>query len=121
MASILLLGLDQDLADSLSLVLRRLSHEVTLTNSVAAALKDRRAQIIFAAGDGSGYREMVQKLTTHRREAAVILVNRFPEDARWLDALELGAADYCGAPFETTQIRWLVEGALHGLRTAAAA
>jgi hypothetical protein len=63
---------------------------------------------------------MVQKLTTKRRDAAVILVNRFPEDARWLDALELGAADYCGAPFETTQVRWVVEGALYGLSKAAA-
>jgi hypothetical protein len=48
------------------------------------------------------------------------VVNRFPENARWLDALELGAADYCGAPFENVQIDWLVNGALKGLQQAAA-
>src|SRR4051794_28524103 len=102
MTSILLLGLDNDLAESLSLVLRRLSHEVILTNSLPACLRDRRASIVFVGGDGPRYREIVQKLTAERTDAAVILVNRFPEDERWLDALESGAADYCGAPFEST-------------------
>jgi len=121
MASILLLGLEKDLAEPLASVLRRLSHDVTLTNSLSASLRDKQARIVFAAGDCPQYREIVQKLTAKRPDAAVILVNRFPEGRRWLDALELGAADYCGAPFETTQIRWLVDGALHGSRRAAAA
>ena len=120
MASILLPGLDNDLAEPLSLVLRQLTHEVIVTNSLQASMRELRARIVFVAGDGPHYREIVQKLTAKRHEAAVILVNRFPEDKRWLDALELGAADYCGAPFETTQIQWLVDGALHGLRKAAA-
>ena len=120
MASILLLGLDHDMAEQLALVLRQLSHEVTVTNSLAASLRDRIARVIFAAGDCPRYREIVQKLTSKRPDAAVILVNRHPDDGRWLDALELGASDYCGAPFETAQIRWLVEGALHGLAMAAA-
>jgi len=120
MASILLLGLEKDLSDSLSQVLRRLSHQVMITNSLTVALRDKRARIVFVAGDGPDYREIVQNLTAERPDTAVILVNRFPEDARWLDALELGAADYCGAPFETIQVQWLVDGALHGLRKAAA-
>ena len=120
MASILMLGLDHDMAERLSQVLRGLSHDVIITNSLAESLRDRTARVIFAAGDSPRYREIVQKLTSKRPDAAVILVNRHPDDGRWLDALELGAADYCGAPFETAQIRWLVEGALHGLaRTAA--
>jgi DNA-binding NtrC family response regulator len=120
MSSILLLGLENDLAEPLAAVLRQLRHDVTVTNSLGATLRDRRARIVFAAGDCPRYREIVQKLTSTRPDAAVILVNRFPEDERWLDALELGAADYCGAPFETIQIQWLVEGALHGLSKAAA-
>ena len=120
MASILLLGLDKDLAEPLARVLLRLSHDVTVTNSLAMSLRDRRARIVFAAGDCPRYREIVQKLTGKRPDAAVILVNRFPEDGRWLDALELGAADYCGAPFERIQIQWLVDGALNGLSKAAA-
>jgi hypothetical protein len=31
-----------------------------------------------------------------------------PDPAQWLNALEAGAADYCGAPFETVQVRWIM-------------
>ena len=112
MASILLLGLENDLAEPLAVVLRRLAHDVTVTNSLAQSLRDRGASIVFAGGDGPRYREIVRKLTGERPDAAVILVNRFPENRRWLDALELGAADYCGAPFEPVQIQWLVDSVL---------
>jgi len=120
MATILLLGLENDLAEPLATILRRLSHDVMTTNSLAAALDDKRAQIVFAGGDGPSYCSIVRKMTAQRPDTAVILVNRFPENARWLDALELGAADYCGAPFESTQISWVVDGALNGLERVAA-
>jgi hypothetical protein len=42
----------------------------------------------------------------------VVLVNRLPENDRWLDALEPGAADYCGAPFEPIQMGWLLDSVL---------
>lgn len=38
-----------------------------------------------------------------------VVVSRLPEVQGWLDALEAGAADYCAAPFEEIQIRWLIE------------
>jgi len=121
MASILLLGLEDDLAEPLASVLCQLSHDVTITDSLALSLRDRRARIVFAAGDGPSYREVVRKLTDARPDVAVIVVNRFPENERWLDALELGAADYCGAPFESVQVNWVVDGALKGLERARAA
>ena len=31
------------------------------------------------------------------------------ETQEWLDALEAGAADYCAAPFEPVQLRWLLD------------
>jgi len=46
------------------------------------------------------------------------MVNRVPENSRWLDALELGASDYCGAPFETVQVRWLVDAVLRSTAVA---
>jgi chemotaxis response regulator CheB len=30
----------------------------------------------------------------------VVVVSRLPEASLWLNVLELGAADYCAAPFE---------------------
>ncbi len=37
----------------------------------------------------------------------VVVVSRLPDTGEWLEALDLGAADYIAAPFETVQMRWL--------------
>jgi hypothetical protein len=42
----------------------------------------------------------------------VIVTSRLPEMKSWISALEAGAADYCGAPFEATQVRWVLNTAL---------
>jgi DNA-binding response OmpR family regulator len=39
----------------------------------------------------------------------VVAVSRLPEADEWIDALDLGAADYCAPPFEQPQLRWLIE------------
>jgi DNA-binding NtrC family response regulator len=121
MATILLLGLEKDLSEQLAAVLRSLAHDVLITASLECSSIDRRASMVFAGGDSPGYREIIGNLTAARPGTPVIVVNRFPENGRWLDALELGAADYCGAPFENVQIDWLVNGALKGLQQRAAA
>jgi DNA-binding response OmpR family regulator len=112
MATIILLGMESDLAAQLSRVLRQHEHNVTITNSMERVVLHRSADIVFAGGDGPDYREIVRQLTARRPGLRVVLVNRLPENARWLDALELGAADYCGAPFESVQMRWLVDSVL---------
>jgi DNA-binding NtrC family response regulator len=118
MATILLLGLEKDLSEQLAAVLGSLAHDVVITSSLEGSLIDRRASLVFAGGDGPGYREIIGQLRDARPATPLIVVNRFPENARWLDALELGAADYCGAPFENVQIDWLVTGALKGMQQA---
>ena len=109
MATITLLGIENDLATELSRVLRRHEHKVRITDSLETVVFQRDVDIVFAGGDGPDYRDIVQSLTARRPGLRVVLVNRLPENARWLDALELGAADYCGAPFEGVQMRWLVD------------
>jgi len=42
----------------------------------------------------------------------VVAVSRLPEVSAWLNALELGAADYCAPPFEPAQIHWILQSAL---------
>lgn len=37
----------------------------------------------------------------------VVVVSRLPDTGEWLEALDLGAADYIAAPFESVQMRWL--------------
>ncbi|MBM3787601.1 MAG: hypothetical protein FJW30_24865 [Acidobacteria bacterium] len=54
--------------------------------------------------------ELSSVLGTIRGERPpVVAVTRFPEDEEWIDALDLGAADYCAPPFEQSQLRWLFE------------
>jgi DNA-binding NtrC family response regulator len=118
MASILLLGLENDLADELSRVLGHEGHVVHRAVTLGQAARTRGIDVIFAGGDAPDYRETVMRLATARPDLPLVLVNRHPESARWLDALELGAADYCGAPFEPVQIRWLLDSVLcRGERT----
>jgi DNA-binding NtrC family response regulator len=115
MAAILLFGLENDMADSLALILRRMHHNVRITNSMEAVLRQPGTQVLFVGGDHDHYRETIHLLVSKLPSTAVVVVNRLPESARWLDALELGAADYWGAPFETTQISWLLEGVMRGI------
>jgi DNA-binding response OmpR family regulator len=112
MATILLLGLENDMAQDLARVLRKTGHEVETAGSLEAAVRNRNADVIFAGGDAPDYRETVRRLVARRPDAPLVLVNRLPENMRWLEALELGAADYCGAPFEATQVRWIVDSVL---------
>lgn len=50
----------------------------------------------------------------------VVIVSRLPDTREWLDALELGAADYVAGPFESVQMRWLFEAHCRRARNAAA-
>jgi DNA-binding NtrC family response regulator len=111
MAKIILFGLDNDLADQLRTVLREQGHQVAGSNSPEAP-EMSQADILFAGGDGPDYRRTVSDLTERHPELPLVLVNRHPENNRWLDALELGAADYCGAPFESQQVSWLIDSVM---------
>lgn len=48
-------------------------------------------------------------LRSLRGSAPVVVVSRTPEAHEWIDAMEAGASDYCAAPFERKQIRWILE------------
>jgi DNA-binding NtrC family response regulator len=111
MANIFLFGLDNDLAEQLRSVLRQQGHEVRGADSPEAP-EMRSADVLFAGGDGPDYRQTVSDLTERHPGLPLVLVNRHPENQRWLDALELGAADYCGAPFEPTQVNWLIDSVM---------
>ena len=120
MANITLLGLDNDLAAQLFGVLDAQGHCVHVSDSLDDAVDPADTDIVFSTGDAPNYRELVGELMRRGRHLAVVVVSRCPDNRRWLDALELGAADYCGAPFEPVLMRWLVDSVMRRDRAAAA-
>ncbi|MCS7042756.1 MAG: hypothetical protein NZR01_08190 [Bryobacteraceae bacterium] len=76
-----------------------------------------RADIVFCPSSHA----MLRKAMTLFPGTPVVVVSRLPEVDGWLDALEEGAADYCAPPFETVQIRWLLETHAGGRHSMAAA
>jgi DNA-binding response OmpR family regulator len=106
MAKILVLGLEFAMADELSRILRQLGHSVSVAPRSEAAVDASEFDLIFAGSD-----DFREALTRYPRRP-VIVTSRLPEMKSWINALEAGAADYCGAPFETTQVRWVLNTAL---------
>jgi DNA-binding response OmpR family regulator len=108
MARIILLGLPDDLAGSLGWVLRDQAHQVRL----ASSLQDVRCgdpEVAFVSGDNPEFSHHLASLRASDPHLPVVVVTRLPDNSRWLDALEAGARDYCGAPFEHAQMRWIMD------------
>lgn len=112
MAKILLFGLDHALAEELMAVLQQLGQTVLTVASGGALETD--ANLVFATSDDLG------TLRRARPDLPVVVVSRLPEVSAWLDALEQGATDYCGAPFERKQVGWVLKSSLSAALGAAA-
>jgi DNA-binding response OmpR family regulator len=114
MASILLVGLETTIADELSRVLGQLGQSVQCAGAGSGAADPGDIQLIFAPeGDLVG-------IQRSHPGVPVIVVSRVPEVSAWLHALEQGAADYCGAPFEARQVRWALNSSLAAANRIAA-
>lgn len=64
----------------------------------------QRSDIVFC----SPRADVLRQVLSLYRDVPVVVVSRLPEMEDWLNALEAGAADYLAAPFETIQLRWLL-------------
>ncbi len=113
MAKILLFGLDHPLAEELTVVLQQLEQIVQTAASGSGAL-ETDANLVFATSDDLG------TIRRTRPDLPVVVVSRLPEVSAWLDALEQGATDYCGAPFERKQVGWVLKSSLTAALGAAA-
>jgi DNA-binding response OmpR family regulator len=103
--------MEQNLADQLGRVLRTDHHQVTRGDALDSRVW--QADVIFFGADGDSG---TQDLAIARRvlpQVPCVVVTRRPETRQWLDALEDGATDYCAAPFERRQIRWILQSVLH--------
>ena len=108
MANIILSGLEPPVESSLLDVLRAEGHEV----SVQDGWDFVRADAVFCNGDGPHYEALLDRIRNRRPDVPVVVVTRLPETEKWIGALEAGAADYCCAPFEPIQVRWIVSAVL---------
>lgn len=110
-----LFALDDNLAASLKTELARCGCETDEAPGPDGG--PRRTDIVFCPPS----RELLRRALELFPRVPVVVVSRLPEVEGWLDALEEGAADYCAAPFESIQLRWLIETHTGGRRAIAAA
>lgn len=109
----LLFSLDTSLASSLERELAKCGCQAESASGAAPA----QADIVFCPSA----RPVLRQALSLFPGTPVVVVSRLPEVDGWLDALEEGAADYCAPPFETIQIRWLLETHTGPRRSMAAA
>jgi DNA-binding response OmpR family regulator len=109
MSRVTLLGLPEDLAQPLAHVLRADAHQVNQKRFVQDLSLGPRCEAVFISGDSPEFGRLIALLREAEPRLPVIVVARVPATKNWLDALDAGATDYCGAPFEPVQVRWIME------------
>jgi DNA-binding NtrC family response regulator len=110
MARILLTHLDSALAAQLGQVLARQQHEIQTAD--ALDVQGDGPDVVFSGCDNGCYKEILGAVRRWRPKLPFVVVSSYPDTSEWIDALEAGATDYCAAPFENRQIRWILDSAL---------
>ena len=108
MSSVTLLGLPEDLGNQLARVLIDESYQVNRRLYISDLRRNTNCCAVFISGDTPDYTRTLSHLREAYPDLPVVVVTRQPEARQWLDALDAGAADYCGAPFEHVQLRWIL-------------
>ena len=112
MARVTLLGLPEDLGNQLTRVLLEESYQVSRKLYLSDLRRGPNSCAVFISGDNPEYRATLTLLRQEYAGLPVIVVTRQPDAKHWLDVLDSGATDYCGAPFERVQLRWILNSAL---------
>jgi DNA-binding response OmpR family regulator len=110
----LLFQLDSVLAESLEAGLATCNCAVMSSGN---GIDQLRADIVFCPAVPG----LIGQALRRFRGKPVVVVSRMPEVEGWLDALEIGAADYCMSPFDAAQLKWLLETHLRSRKAVAAA
>ena len=120
MAKVVFIGLEPAAANQIGDALTAERHQVEEKPGNAPVMDLLEADIVFAGGDRNQYMHLLRGVRREKPALPFVVVTRLPETSDWLDALEAGATDYCAAPYEARQIRWLMESAFPRPRVAAA-
>jgi DNA-binding response OmpR family regulator len=119
-ANVVFFGLTAAVAAALSDAISKFAgdvHASTLANADECldVARESGAEVIFCQPDA----KLVADLRRHSPNAVIIAASRIPDTDVWLEVIEAGADDYCAAPFEPHQLRWIIESNL-SLHSAAA-
>lgn len=68
--------------------------------------------LVFCPAETERYELLLNFIRRERPTLPVVVVSRRAEVSDWLDAIEAGAADYCSPPFDSAQLRWIIENTL---------
>lgn len=109
---VLLLGLEEAPQRQIQDILSRQRHDIRSQPfppvSQSLALVDEwDADVICCAAKQEHYESLVEAL--RNRGVPVVVVSSDPTVSEWLDAIEAGASDYLGAPFESKHIQHVLE------------
>ena len=118
MSRVALFALPEDLERPLAQVLREEAHKVIRKLHLRDLRRGPKADALFLSADHPDFRRTLSQLRESHPELPVIAVTRVPETAHWLDALDAGATDYCGAPFERVEVRWILNSVVRTERQA---
>jgi DNA-binding NtrC family response regulator len=119
MAKVLVIGLDQGTAGQILKALPE-THSVEYRDHLTSVLDLRDTDLVFAGGERNQSMSLLRRIREAFPWLPCIIAARVPETKDWLDALEAGATDYCGAPFESRQLKFLIESALPARNRVAA-
>ena len=108
--NVVLFHLEPPLASLLAVGLVQIGCQVALDQAPAAS-------IVFCPAGAADLQQALSQFP----HVPVVVVSRLPDTGDWLDSLEAGAADYCAPPFETVQLRWLLDTHLRPRQARAAA
>ena len=120
MTKVLLLGFERPLLDELTGALTGLRYSIDTQPFHDDWLAQTESHVIFCCGDDPHFRDAIRQARRSRPDLPMVVVTRLPEVSAWLDALEAGATDYCAAPFEPIQMRWVLDSAMPKPKLAAA-
>jgi len=117
-------GLDAELADELRTALFAQNQAVLAIPSATIGqcldlARGMGAEVLFCPSNPLCYRPLLRAVRMHSPDLPVVVVSRQPNAPQWVDAMESGAADYCSAPFEPVQLRWVLETASRSRAVAA--
>ena len=120
--SVLLVGMDFELAATLQKILAGEGHSVSYEGRGASAtLRNFKApgtpDVICCGTRRQAYQRVIEQVRLSGKPVPVVVVSGKQETAEWLDALEAGASDYSAQPFDSGHISWVIESAI---RTAGA-
>jgi len=112
MAKLFVVGCDRQTAGQILRALTKDAHCVEYRDKLASVNDLRDADLVFAGGEPGQRMSLLRRIKDAFPWLPCIVAARVPDTKEWLDALEAGATDYCGAPFESGQLEALIKTAL---------